>query len=116
MTIRVYGLKNCDTTRKALRWLREEGKGAEIVDLRADGLPPKTLKKWIDALGWETMLNRRGTTWRGLPESEKKDLTAAQAEALMNKYPALIKRPIIETKGGPVIGFKEEQKKKLQDL
>lgn len=111
MTIRVYGLKNCDSTRKALRFLREDGKTAEIHDVRADGIPPKKLKEWIEVLGWEAMLNKRGTTWRGLSDADKENVTKKSAAELMAKYPALIKRPIIETKKGPVIGLKDAEGK-----
>jgi arsenate reductase len=109
--MKVYGLKNCDTTRKALKYLREGGAPAEIHDLRADGLSAQKLREWIKILGWETMLNRRGTTWRGLSEAEKENLTQSKAVDLMLKYPALIKRPIVEGKKGPTLGFKDIQSK-----
>ena len=107
MTIKVYGLKNCDSTRKAVKILEESGSPAEIHDLRIDGLPPKLLKKWILQIGWETLLNKRGTTWRGLPEEMKEDMDEAKAEALMSDHPALIKRPIIDRDGkGFMAGLK----------
>lgn len=103
--MKVYGLKNCDTTRKAVKILREGGEAAEVHDLRIDGLSDKKLREWIKILGWEKMLNRRGTTWRGLSETEKENLTSEKAFDLMRKYPALIKRPIVEDKKGPRIGL-----------
>lgn len=105
--MKVYGLKNCDTTRKALKYLREGGQPAEIHDLRVDGLSAAKLKDWIRILGWEVMLNRRGTTWRGLPDAKKKDLNQESALELMLRYPALIKRPIVEGKKGPTLGLKD---------
>ncbi len=99
MTIKVYGLKNCDSTRKALKILEESGKPAEIHDLRLDGLPPKLLRAWLKQLGWEAMLNKRGTTWRGLPEEMKEDMDENKAEMLMSDHPSLIKRPILDRDG-----------------
>lgn len=99
MTIKVYGLKNCDSTRKAVKILKESGEAAEIHDLRLDGLPPKLLRKWIVQLGWEVLLNKRGTTWRGLPDEMKADMNETKAEMLMSDHPALIKRPILDRDG-----------------
>lgn len=106
MTIKVYGLKNCDSTRKAKKILEENGHSAEIHDLRLDGLPPELLKKWVVQIGWETLLNKRGTTWRGLPEEMKEDMNEAKAAMLMSDHPALIKRPIINRDGtGFMVGL-----------
>lgn len=107
MTIKVYGLKNCDATRKAVKILQESGSPAQIHDLRLDGLPPNLLREWIKELGWETMLNKRGTTWRGLPEEMKGGMDEKKAEMLMSDHPALIKRPIINRDGkGFTVGLK----------
>lgn len=106
MTITVYGLKNCDATRKAVKILEESGTPAQIHDLRLDGLPPELLRKWIVQIGWETMLNKRGTTWRGLPDELKDDMDEAKAEMLMADHPALIKRPILNRDGtGFMVGL-----------
>ena len=107
MTIKVYGLKNCDSTRKAVKLLIENGKQAEIHDLRKDGLPPKLLKEWIKTLGWETLLNKRGTTWRGLPDDVKEDLNDKKVEALLAEHPALIKRPLVDQGDGFTVGLKD---------
>ena len=109
----VYGLKNCDTCRKALVWLNEEGIVHVFVNLRNDGFEKFSLSRWINELGWEQLLNRRSTTWRSLPERKTINLDAKKAEALMWAYPALIKRPIIEIKGRHLIGFKEEYKAEM---
>lgn len=107
MAIKVYGLKNCDSTRKAVKILEESGEPAQIHDLRLDGLPPKLLKTWLKQIGWEAMLNKRGTTWRGLPEEMKEDMDEKKAELLMSDHPALIKRPIVDRDGkGFTVGMK----------
>jgi arsenate reductase len=112
--ITVYGLKNCDTCRKAMKWLAAEGLEARLHDVRADGLDGATLDQWIAALGWEALLNRRGTTWRKLPEADTADVTEAKARALMLEHPALIKRPVFDTGGAYVLGFKAEQQAQLK--
>lgn len=108
--MRVYGLKNCDTCKKARAWLKGEGAAAEFLDVRADGVSEAQIRSWAKEAGWEKLLNRRGTTWRGLPEAEKADVTEAKAIKLMAAHPALIKRPVFETKAGVIVGFgKDEQ-------
>lgn len=111
--IRVNGLKNCDTCRSALAWLADNGLAAELHDFRRDGLDPQRLDRWIAAVGWEALLNRRGTTWRGLAEADKANVDAAKARELMLAHPALIKRPVFEVGEGVVVGFKEDQKAKI---
>jgi arsenate reductase len=101
----VTGLKKCDTCRNAMKWLKAEGIDARLHDLRADGLEAAALERWIGAVGWETLLNRRGTTWRGLPEADKADVDAAKAKGLMLAHPALIKRPVVEAKGRVLVGM-----------
>ena len=109
----VYGLKNCDTCRKAVVWLNEERIAHSFVALRKDGFKRVNLSRWINELGWEALLNRRSTTWRRLPESKRNYLNAAKAEALMWDYPSLIKRPVFEIGGRHLVGFKEEQKAEM---
>jgi arsenate reductase len=108
MGITVYGIKNCDTVKKARRWLEERDIDYRFHDFRSDGLEEKQLKKWIKALGWETVLNRRGTTWRKLPEKTRDGVTAEKAVALMLEQPVLIKRPIVENGKDILIGFDAE--------
>ncbi len=103
----LFGIKNCDTVKKARRWLDEHGIDYRFHDLRADGLEAKQLQAWITDVGWETLLNRRGTTWRQLPEAEREGVDAARAARLMLSQPTLIKRPVLDTGKGPVhVGFK----------
>lgn len=116
--ITVYGLKNCDTCRAALKWLEAQTLEHHFHDLRKDGVDATAIQRWSGAVGWDTLLNKRGTTWRGLDDAVKDATTATNASALMADHPALIKRPVFETDtGGPIIvGFKEEQRQQLIDL
>jgi Spx/MgsR family transcriptional regulator len=103
--ITVYGIRNCDTCRKARKWLEDEGIEHRFHDFRADGLDRKTLAGWVNELGWETLLNRRGTTWRQLPETDREGLAPDSATALMLQHPTLIKRPVFASGGGTLVGF-----------
>lgn len=106
----VHGLKDCDTCRKARKWLDGEGIAHDFHDVRADGLEADVLAVWVAHAGWETLLNRHGTTWRKLPEAEREDLDQAKAAALMLAHPALIKRPVFEADGKVLVGFTDEVK------
>ena len=106
--IAIYGLRNCDTCRKARAWFSEQGVAAGIHDLRKDGVPAGAIDRWSDAVGWQTLLNRRGTTWRGLSEEDRADLDADKARRLMADHPALIKRPVIELDGSVLVGFTDD--------
>lgn len=112
--ITVYGLKNCDTTRKALKWLEARGAPHRFCDVRADGIDLAKVAAWADDVGWHTLLNTRGTTWRGLPEPVREATGGETAVALMVDHPALIKRPVIETASALIVGFKGEQVKALE--
>lgn len=107
--ITIYGIKNCDTCRKALKWLDAEKIEHRFHDFRADGLDGETLRGWIGAVGWETLLNRRGTTWRKLPDTEKQSIDGSTAAGLMLANPTLIKRPVVETGGKVIVGFKDAE-------
>ena len=107
--ISLYGLKNCDTCRKARRWLDARGTAHAFHDVRADGISAALIAGWIAAVGWETLLNRRGTTWRGLAATDKDGVDEAKAAALMAAHPALIKRPVIDTAGTISVGFAAAQ-------
>ncbi|MDA0305529.1 MAG: ArsC family reductase [Proteobacteria bacterium] len=111
--ISVYGLKNCDTCRNALKWLAENGMEHTFHDFRKDGLDAASQARWIKAVGWETLLNKRGTTWRGLPDGDKEGVDEARAAALMLAHPALIKRPVFEFGKNVFVGFKDEQRQAL---
>ena len=105
MTLTLYGISNCDTVKKARRWLDEHGVAYRFHDYRKDGLDASQLQGWIDALGWEKLLNRSGTTFRKLPDAEKDGLDAAKAKALMLAQPAMIRRPLVDTGGALSLGF-----------
>ncbi|MEQ8798650.1 MAG: arsenate reductase [Salinisphaeraceae bacterium] len=105
MNVILYGLKNCDTTRKAGQWLATAGIDHAFVDLRADGLDPTRLDAWLAQAGWETLLNRRSTTWRELPDNDKQAIDAERARNLLRAHPTLIKRPVLEHGGNLLVGF-----------
>lgn len=109
----VYGLKNCDTCRKVTKWLVAENITHTFVDVRKDGINSDLISKWMKAVGWEILLNRKSTTWRELPDSVKTAVNEANAVALLSDNPTLIKRPVIEHNGTITVGFKEADKEKL---
>ncbi|MGF1630562.1 MAG: Spx/MgsR family RNA polymerase-binding regulatory protein [Kiloniellaceae bacterium] len=111
--IEIYGLKNCDSCRRALQHLQASGAAHRFHDLRADGLATRRLDRWLEAVGWETLMNRRSTTWRALPEAEKAGLDAAGAARLLALHPTLIKRPVIEVGGQVIVGFAPPQQRAL---
>jgi len=105
-SIKIHGIKNCDTMKKAMRWLDEAGVAYSFHDVRADGLDAGKLAKWCAAVGWEVMLNRRGLTWRKLDDAQKADVDEAKAIALLMAYPAMMKRPLVELEDGSIeVGF-----------
>ena len=104
----IYGIKNCDTMKKARAWLDAHGVAYDFHDYKAAGVAKEKLKQWSDQLGWETLLNRAGTTFRKLPDKEKTGLNARKAVALMLEQPSMIKRPVLEVGGKLLIGFKPE--------
>lgn len=104
----LYGLRNCDTCRKARAWLDSQGIAYRFHDVRADGLDANLLERLEAAAGWETLLNRRGTTWRSLDEAARSDVDQAKALRLMLEHPALIKRPVLEANGKVLVGFAPE--------
>ena len=105
----IYGIKNCDTMKKAFTWLQRQGVAYDFHDYKAAGVTKAQLQKWCAAAGWETVINRAGTTFRKLPESERANLTEAKAIALMIAQPSMIKRPVLEAKNKIEIGFKPER-------
>ncbi|WKE64191.1 ArsC family reductase [Gallaecimonas kandeliae] len=107
MTI-LYGIKNCDTIKKARKWLEGNAIPYQFHDYRVDGLSRDKLTGWAETLGWETLLNKRGTTFRQLPEGDKADLDQDKAVALMLEHPALIKRPLLARGETLSLGFKAE--------
>ena len=103
----LYGLKSCDACRKARRFLADSGREHRFHDLRADGLSPADLARWVAIVGWEKLLNRRGTTWRQLGPADRDEVDEAKAMRLMLAHPALIKRPVIEIGDRVVVGVTE---------
>ena len=93
----VYGINNCDTVKKACNWLSKNKVEFQFHDFRKDGLTKSKVQRWVKSIDWETLLNRRGTTWRKLPDSEKESINKTRALSLMVEQPTLIKRPVIET-------------------
>jgi arsenate reductase len=106
MTI-LYGIPNCDTVRKARKWLAAHDIDYHFHDFRKDGLQANQLNKWVAAVGWEALLNRRGLSWRKLPEKEKANVTQNRAVKLMLAEPTLIKRPVLEHAKRLQVGFSE---------
>jgi arsenate reductase (glutaredoxin) len=105
MTITIYGIKNCDTMKKARAWLDGHGVKYDFHDYKSAGIAKDKLKAWSDKLGWETLLNRAGTTFRKLPDADKEGLTERKALALMLAQPSMIKRPVLESGGKLLVGF-----------
>jgi Spx/MgsR family transcriptional regulator len=105
----MYGIKNCDTIKKARAWLDAHAIAYAFHDYKTAGVDAARLARWIEAEGWETVLNRAGTTFRKLPDADKQDLDAGKATALMLAQPSMIKRPVLEHPGGLLIGFKPER-------
>lgn len=108
MTLTVYHLKTCDTCRKAIKALRASGHELDLIDVRADGISCDALAELVSRTGWETLLNTRSTTWRGLSDANKSDLTEAKAIDLMAEHPTLIKRPVIVTGDTISVGWKKD--------
>lgn len=119
-TVTIFGLKGCDTCRNARKWLATVGieKPAPVHDFRKDGLPPEALDRWLKRFGWKVLINRRGTTWRGLSPEAKEIVEEDEARALMLASPALIKRPVFELgeagNGGIILGFDDAAKGALK--
>lgn len=109
MTIHLYGIPNCDTVKKARRWFEERKISYVFHDFKKEGVGADKLAQWADQVGWETLLNRKGTTWRQLPEADKQDVDQAKALALMQQHTSVIKRPVVESKGGVTAGFDESR-------
>jgi Spx/MgsR family transcriptional regulator len=109
MSITLYGIPNCDTVKKARSWLDGRGITYAFHDYKKVGITAGKLEDWCDALGWETVLNRTGATFRKLPDGAKLNLDQTKAIGLMIEQPSMIKRPIVEHPSGLLIGFKEAQ-------
>ena len=110
MPITIYGIKNCDTMKKARAWLDKHGVNYAFHDYKTAGIERDRLEQWCKTVGWETLLNRAGTTFRKLPDQDKNGLTAKKAMALMLAQPSMIKRPVLDLGGGKLlVGFQPER-------
>lgn len=106
--VTLYGIKNCDTIKKARNWLADNGIEYRFHDFRADSIDPATIEQWIAEAGWETVLNRRGTTWRKLEPSIQEATNKDNVAALLVEHPAMIKRPVLDVDGLITVGFKAD--------
>ncbi|MGB7407644.1 MAG: ArsC family reductase [Pontixanthobacter sp.] len=107
MTIHIYGIPNCDTVRKARKWLDEKSLDYAFHDYKKEGVDAENLNRWADRCSWEVLLNRRGTTFRNLDDADKADIDRDKAIELMREHPSMIKRPVAETDDGDrvLVGF-----------
>ena len=112
--VTVWGLRTCDTCRKAMKWLEDEAIPHEVKDLRGDGVPAAELDRWLGNLGWETLLNKSSTTWRNLSEADRAGLDDGRARALLTEHPTLIKRPVFLVGDQVIVGFRDDQKAALR--
>lgn len=108
MAIRMYGIKNCDTIKKARDWLEQHGIDFEFHDYKASGIDRNTLETWCREVGWEVLLNRAGTTFRKLPEKEREGIDEQRAIKLMVAQPSMIKRPVLDVGKRRLVGFKPD--------
>ncbi|MBP6012326.1 MAG: ArsC family reductase [Alphaproteobacteria bacterium] len=108
-TVTIYGIKNCDTMKKARAWLDAHGVAYAFHDYKSAGIERALLERWVKDAGWEVLLNRVGTTFRALPEGDKAGLDAKKAVALMLAQPSMIKRPVLAAGEKLLVGFKPEQ-------
>ena len=107
--ITVYGIPNCDTVKKARAWLKEQDLAYTFHDFKKAGVPTERLDDWLERFGWETVINRRGTSWRRLPAEEREAMDTARAREAALANPSLIKRPVVESGEQMLIGFDADQ-------
>lgn len=105
----IYGISNCDTIKKTRKWLEKNNIEHEFHDFRKEGVNVFQLQDWVNQLGWETLVNKRSTTWRNLPSETKEQMNEVLALFVMEEQPILIKRPVLVTPYGTMIGFNEQQ-------
>ena len=108
MPVTLYGIKNCDTIKKARKWLDENNIEYRFHDFRVEGINRSLIEIWLQRVGWETLLNTRSTSWRKLADAEKEALNESRAIALMLEHPTIIKRPVLLVTNRVYVGFKEE--------
>ena len=105
--ITLYGIKNCDTVKKARKWLETNDISYQFHDFRADGLELSQVTSWLESLGWETLVNKRSTTWKQLDSQQRDALSTQHAAAIILEHPTLIKRPLLDTGSTVHVGFKD---------
>ncbi len=111
--IKIYGIPNCDTIKKARKWLTDNGYEYEFHDYKKQGVPEKELKAWVKQLGWDVLLNKRGTTWRKLDDSVKDSVDEQSAIQIMLENPSIIKRPVLVSGKTLLVGFKADDYSQL---
>ena len=111
--VRLYGIPNCDTMKKARQWLADHGVDYEFHDYKREGVDEKRLRGWVRQVGWESLLNRRGMMWRKLDEATKAGIDEARAIRVMLETPSIIKRPVLEQGKRLQVGFKEAEYRDL---
>jgi arsenate reductase (glutaredoxin) len=109
MRITIYGIRNCDTMKKARAWLESHDMAHGFHDYKVSGIDRATLEKWVEAVGWEVLLNRAGTTFRKLPDAAKENIDERKAIELMLEQPSMIKRPVLARGRTLLVGFSEER-------
>ena len=107
--LKIYGIKACDTMKKAFTWLDQQGIAYEFHDYKKAGAPATEVKRWIKQLGWDTVINKRGTSWKKLPEARRAAMDSADALAAAQENPSLIKRPMIEQGTILLAGFNPDE-------
>jgi arsenate reductase len=105
----VYGIKSCDTCRKATKFLEEHDIEFRFHDVREDGIDIQKLERWGDRIDWEKLLNRKSLTWRKIPEADRSNMTRARAFLLILEHPTLLKRPVLESPEFIAVGFSERR-------
>lgn len=111
--MKIYGIRNCDTMKKAFAFLESKKLAYDFHDYKKDGVPPGKLGEWAKRVGWEKLANTRGPTWRNIPDAEKAGLTEARALRLLERYPSAIKRPVLEAGSKLLVGFDPGEYSKL---
>ena len=111
--ITVFGIPNCDTVKKARQWLADHGLNYQFHDFKKQGVPVDRLDAWLRSNGWETLVNRKGTTWRKLPEETRENMDEAIALVVMEELPSIIKRPLLDTGTRHVVGFSPDSYRQL---
>ena len=116
MTLTVYGIPNCDTVKKARRWLEEQGVEYRFHDFRKAGLTPEMVDKWMASVPWDRLVNKRGTTWRKLSPEEQQISDESGAKAVMLAHPSVIKRPVFELDDKILVGFSKAEVDALSEV